>query len=180
LEKLKVAVSGKKTIDFDYETNNHISQHIDVKPYKILFMNDNYYLACEVNNQYKFSMYRINKISNLKISDKEFYYNIDIQNFVSDIQTPFSRYTDDYKEHMIKVLVELDATKASFFESKKFLPSQNIEEKLPNGNLLISYIVTQELEVEELIKKWLPYLKVIEPISLDEKIKLDIKKYLYI
>ena len=180
LEKLKVAVSGKKTIDFDYETNNHISQHIDVKPYKILFMNDNYYLACEVNNQYKFSMYRINKISNLKISDKEFYYNMDIQNFVSDIQTPFSRYTDDYKEHMIKVLVELDETKASFFESKKFLPSQNIEEKLPNGNLLISYIVTQELEVEELIKKWLPYLKVIEPISLDEKIKLDIKKYLYI
>ena len=31
-------------------------------PYKILFMNDNYYLACETNNEYKFSMYRINNI----------------------------------------------------------------------------------------------------------------------
>ena len=35
-----------------------------------------------------------------------------------------------------------------------------------------------EKEIEELIKKWLPYLKVIEPLSLDEKIKSDIKKYL--
>ena len=33
-------------------------------PYKILFMNDNYYLACETNNEYKFSMYRINNILN--------------------------------------------------------------------------------------------------------------------
>ena len=40
-------------------------------------------------------------------------------------------------------------------------------------------MVTQELEIEELIKKWLPYIKVIEPLSLDEKIKVDIKKYLY-
>ena len=46
------------------------------------------------------------------------------------------------------------------------------------GNLFISFKVTQEIEIEDLIKKWLPYLKVIEPISLDEKIKLDIKKYL--
>lgn len=38
--------------------------------------------------------------------------------------------------------------------------------------------MTQEIEIEDLIKRWLPYLRVIEPISLDEKIKSDIKKYL--
>jgi predicted DNA-binding transcriptional regulator YafY len=68
--------------------------------------------------------------------------------------------------------------KISFFENKKFLPSQKIIDRLENGNLLLSFLVTQELEIEELIKKWLPYLKVVEPLSLDEKIKSDIKKYL--
>ena len=175
---LKIAVSKMKKIKFDYDVHAERVTYNDVKPYKILFMNDNYYLACEVDNEYKFSMFRVNKISNLVITDKGFYYNIDIQNFISDIQTPFSRYTENYKENMIKVLLEVDGSKAHFFELKKFLSSQNIEEKLDNGNLLISFTVTQELEVEELIKKWLPYIKVIEPISLDEKIKLEIKKYL--
>jgi len=141
-------------------------------------MSENYYLACEVDNEYKFSMFRINKISNIILTDSKFYYNINIQNFVSDIQTPFSKYTDNYKEHIIKVLIEVASSKAEYFMMKKFLPSQVIEKILENGNLLVSYMVTQEMEVEDLIKKWLPHLKVIEPISLDEKIKLDIKKYL--
>ena len=72
----------------------------------------------------------------------------------------------------------MDKTKISFFENKKFLPSQEIVEKLDNGNLILSFFVTQEIEIEDLIKRWIPYLKVIEPISLDEKIKSDIRKYL--
>ncbi len=179
MDILKTAVSEMKKINFLYDVHGKKTMLSNVKPYKILFMNDNYYLACEVDNEYKFSMFRVNKISNVTLNDSKFYYNIDIQNFVSDIQTPFSRYSENYKESMVKILVEVDEKKAHFFETKKFLPSQNIEEKLSNGNLLISFKVTQELEVEDLIKKWLPNLKIIEPLSLDEKIKSDIQKYLY-
>ena len=147
-------------------------------PYKILFMNDNYYLACETNNEYKFSMYRINNILGINQLKNSFYYDIDLLDFVENIQTPFAKYSEDFKENLIKVLVEVDKSKVSFFENKKFLASQEIVSRLENDNLLLSFLVTQELEVEDLIKKWLPYLKVIEPISLDEKIKSDIKKYL--
>lgn len=179
MDILKTAVSEMKKINFLYDIHGKKTMLSNVKPYKILFMNDNYYLACEVDGKYKFSMFRISKVSNITLTDSKFYYNIDIQNFVGDIQTPFSRYTENYKESMIKILVEVEQQKAHFFETKKFLPSQTIEEKLSNGNLLISFKVTQELEIEDLIKKWLPNLKVIEPLSLDEKIKSDIQKYLY-
>ena len=47
-----------------------------------------------------------------------------------------------------------------------------------NGNLLISYQVTQEIEIEELIKKWLPDVKVIEPLSLKERIEGELSGYL--
>ena len=177
-EMLKESVSMKKIISFDYKINNKSIRQIDIKPYKILFMNDNYYLASEVNNEYKFSMFRISKISNIQDSEKSFYYNVDIQNFISDIQTPFSTYKEDYKSHQIVVKVEVDKSKAHFFEDKKFLPSQIIEKKLDNGNLQISYIVTQEMEAEELIKKWIPFMRVMEPIRLDEKIRSDMRKYL--
>jgi predicted DNA-binding transcriptional regulator YafY len=43
---------------------------------------------------------------------------------------------------------------------------------------VISYRVTQEYEVEELIKKWIPYVKVLEPLSLIDKIENELKEYL--
>ncbi len=141
-------------------------------------MNDNYYLACESSGKYKFIMLRISNIKNISVLEKTFSYNMELLDFVENIQTPFAKYEEDYKEKLIKVLIEVDKSKVLFFENKKFLPSQKIIDRLENGNLLLSFLVTQELEIEELIKKWLPYLKVIEPLSLDEKIKSDIKKYL--
>ncbi len=178
LDILKVCIKEQEMISIKYKQHNREVMYEELKPYKILFMHDNYYLACETNNNYKFSMYRINNILGINQLKNSFYYDIDLLDFVENIQTPFAKYSEDFKENLIKVLVEVDKSKVSFFENKKFLASQEIVSRLENDNLLLSFLVTQELEVEDLIKKWLPYLKVIEPISLDEKIKSDIKKYL--
>jgi hypothetical protein len=34
------------------------------------------------------------------------------------------------------------------------------------------------MEIEELIKRWIPFVKVIEPISLKDKIESDLRNYL--
>ena len=60
---------------------------------------------------------------------------------------------------MIDVIVEIDRSKASFFVAKDFLASQEIVEVRKNGNIIVHF-------------------KVLEPISLDEKIKNDLRKYL--
>ena len=48
-----------------------------------------------------------------------------------------------------------------------------------NGSLMVSYEITQEIEIEELVKKWLPYVKVIEPLSLKKKLEDELKRYLF-
>jgi hypothetical protein len=178
LNILKSCVKNSNMMNILYEHNKKETFYEELKPYKILFMNDNYYLACESNGKYKFIMLRISNIKNIYVLEKTFSYNMELLDFVENIQTPFAKYEEDYKEKLIKVLIEVDKSKVLFFENKKFLPSQKMVDRLENDNLLLSFLVTQELEIEELIKKWLPYLKVIEPLSLDEKIKSDIKKYL--
>jgi predicted DNA-binding transcriptional regulator YafY len=40
--------------------------------------------------------------------------------------------------------------------------------------------VTQELEVESHIKSWMPYMRVIEPQSLKEKLEAELRAYLTI
>ena len=122
-------------------------------------------------------MYRIGNIMEIETGDI-FEIDVEIHDFISHIQTPFSVYSKNYREHLVRILVEVDKSKAHFFESKLFLASQKLEQVLDNGNIILSYTVTKEQELEELIKKWLPHMRVIEPLSLDEKIKSDIKRYL--
>lgn len=174
---LEDSIYHQKSIVLSYETPNKIIEQ-EVKPYKILFMNENFYLACEVNTEYLFSLFRISKIKELNTTNQTFYKNPDIEDFIADIQTPFPRYQPNYRNFLIDIILEVDASKAYFFKNKKFLKSQEIVEEKTNGNLIISYKITQELEVDELIKRWIPHVRVIEPISLKNKIYEELKAYI--
>ena len=46
------------------------------------------------------------------------------------------------------------------------------------AGIVLSFNVTQEMEMEEIVKKWIPYVKVIKPLSLKKKIEDDLKKHL--
>ena len=126
----------------------------------------------------EFAMYRISKIKSIEETSKTYHKNREIEDFIKDIQTPFAFYRRDYKKYLIDIVLEVDKSKAFFFENKKYLKSQEILNKQDNGNLLIKYRVTQEMEIEELIKRWIPFVKVVEPISLKEKIFSHLRSYM--
>ena len=178
LKELESKIKHQKYINIQYEVNGKINK-FEVKPYKIIFINENFYLACEIEHEIlEFAMYRLSKIKSVEDTSKTFHKNIEIEDFIKDMQTPFSTYKRDYKKHLINVILEVDKSKAFYFENKKYLKSQELIEKKENGNLLLSFKITQEMEIEELIKKWIPFVKVIEPLSLKDKIESDLKSYL--
>lgn len=114
----------------------------------------------------------------IEVTSKTYHKNIEIEDFIKDIQTPFPKYKRDYKKHLIEVLLEVDSQRAFYFKSKNYLKSQEIVSEKENGNLLVKFKITQKREIEELIKKWIPYVKVIEPLSLKQKIEDELKEYL--
>lgn len=178
LKEIERSIHWKRYTTLFYKVGEKIQQH-EVKPYKIIFMNENFYVACEnTSEEYLFSIFRLSNIQTIQLHTKTFYTNPDIEGFIKQMQTPFSKYTPNFRLHLIDVIVEVEAIKAHFFRAKKFLPSQNIIEEKENGNLLLSFKVTQDIEVEELVKKWLPFIKVISPFSLKEKIMTDLGLYL--
>jgi predicted DNA-binding transcriptional regulator YafY len=142
-------------------------------------MNENFYLACEVEHpNYQFSPYRISKIENVTPTGKNFHQNREIASFIKNMQTPLARYTPGYREHLIEVLVEVKASRAHYFKSKKYLPSQEIIEEKDDGTLVLSYTVTQEMELIDIVKRWIPHMRVIAPTSLKERIHKDLTEYL--
>ncbi len=179
LKVLETSIKYRRVVKLKYQINDTSTIHIEVKPYNILFINENFYLAAEIENEYlQFTLYRISKIISAERAMDTFYKNHDIESFIKHIQTPFPKYTPNYQEHLVDITVEIDKNKAYFFKAKKHLGSQEIIEEKENGNLVIKFKVTQELEVESLIKNWIPHIKVISPLSLKTKIEDELRSYL--
>ena len=177
-KKLESSIQHQSYIILEYPSKDGFLK-LEVKPYKIVFMHENFYLACEVEHEeFGFSIFRISKIKSIEDTKKTFHKNFEIEDFIKDMQTPFAIYKKNYKQHLLEVVIEVDKQKAYFFRAKDYLKSQKIIETKENGNILISYKVTQVLEVDELIKKWLPYVRVISPVSLKESIEDALREYL--
>ncbi|NCD11086.1 MAG: WYL domain-containing protein [Epsilonproteobacteria bacterium] len=177
-KKLERAIQHQKYLILEYPQKNTFMK-VEVKPYKIVFMNENFYLACEVDHAaYAFSIFRISKIKSIEDTPKTYQKNPDIEEFIQAMQTPFPLYTKDFRLHLIEVVLEVDASKAFYFKAKKYLKSQSIVEEKENGNLIICYKVTQLREMEELLHKWIPYVKVIAPLPLKEKLHQELTEYL--
>ncbi len=178
-KKLENAIEFQKYLILEYPDKNGVFEKKEVKPYKIVFIQENFYLACEVEHeQYEFSMFRISKIRSTEDTKKTYQKNPDINDFIKFMQTPFSSYKQDFRKYLIDVVIEVDKSKAFFFHSKKFLRSQNILDTKDNGNIIVTYKVTQLREIDALIKQWLPYVKVVEPLELKEQIAQELKDYL--
>lgn len=179
LKELERAIDWKRYTTIT-QREGDASKDYEVKPYKIVFMNENFYLACEnLSEKYPFSIFRLTNIFKVKLHAKTFHINPDIESFIKNMQTPFPLYTPEFRKHLIEVVVEVDSSKARFFRAKKFLPSQR-EKVNDDGSLTVSFKVTQEMEIEELVKKWIPYIRVVLPLSLKQKIEDDLKQYLNI
>ncbi len=177
-KQLEQAIYHRKEIVIEYRSGENTVPHT-VKPYNIVFMNENFYLACEVDNpNYQFSPFRISKIESVEPTDKNFHQNREIARFIKEMQTPIARYVPNYRENLVEVIVEVTASRAHYFKAKKYLPSQKIIEEKENGTLIISYQVTQDIELADLVKRWLPHMKVISPASLQQRIVDEIQSYL--
>ena len=177
-KKLENSIKNQKHIILEYPTRGDTFEKIEVQPYKILFMNENFYLACAVDSEFEFSIFRVSKIKSIEDTKKTYHKNLDIVDFIKDIQTPFASYKKEYRAHLIEVKLEIDRSKAYFFKAKKFLKSQEILETKENGNIVVSYRVTKTTEVDELVKRWLPYAKVVEPKEFKERIEGELRGYL--
>jgi predicted DNA-binding transcriptional regulator YafY len=180
LQEIEKAINWKRYITVTYKVEDTLTEYV-VKPYKIVFMNENFYLACEnTSEEFLFTKFRLVNIEKIELKTKTFHINPDIADFIKNMQTAWSEYIPEFRKHSIEVVVIIDSIKARFFKAKKHLPSQKVEETKDDGSIVVSFKVTQEMEVEELIKKWIPHMKVVSPLSLQQKIQDDLTRYLNI
>lgn len=77
-----------------------------------------------------------------------------------------------------EVVVKVHPEIAEFFRLRKHLSSQEIEEEHDDGTLLVSFDVSSDEDVDNLIKSWLPHIEVVSPERFRDRITEELKAYL--
>ncbi len=167
-KQLEYAVKFKKEIRIKYDNLGRTSYFI-LKPYKIVFINENFYLASQFQTEKKkniVAMSRIALISEIEETKNSFQIDKDMMDFIYYMQSPWATYKKNFRNYLKEVIIQFPKEQAKYFKLKKFMPSQKILNEDDNGTITISYTVTSEQEVIGLIKQWIPYAKIISPNSL--------------
>lgn len=175
LETLKKAIKNRRYIDLVYFEKAH-RDFENVKPQKIVYAKGNWYLAAITKN-YKtnegFKFFRINFMKSVMLKPQTFHTDLKAEHFIKNFQSLFQNYSEPAYEVKLKV----DKEVARHFKVKKYIKSQKIIDEC-DGNLVVTYMVNEDMEIIPLIRTWLPHLKIISPQRVKEKIKKDIKNFL--
>ena len=185
LEELEKAISLKQYINLTYSLPQKESKLFSHSmPLKILYLGSNWYLATLTTNDIvensTFRLLRINFISKItkpKIEPISFHDDniekIEADRFIKNIQSSFSNInTTPYR-----VVLKVHPDKARYFQNKKYLTTQTVIKSKDDG-LLVSYLISNDMEIIPLIQRWIPFVSVVEPLRIKEKIDENLKLFM--
>lgn len=174
-DELKIAVKSNEYRDIVFEYDE-IKAYKDVKCLKLIFVDNNWYIAIENENS-KLKFLRISFIQNIKKVRDYSYQKSTLEKysiFFKTFQNSLSLYGVERKKAILQTTPKI----AKYFKKgmKKFFSSQEFMKEFDDGSIRFSLLYTQPLEILPFIKRWLPDMSIIEPKELKEKYRKDIKK----
>jgi len=150
------------------------SRTTEIEAYKIVNFDGFWYLFAKDLSDNKIKTFKLSEIQ--KLSSTQKYYKISakgIENLLNKANSAF--YSDGNSfEVIIKVYKEI----AIYFKSKDFLESQKILEEYEDGSLKISFEVSHDEDIDNIIKAWLPHVEVLEPKRFRDKLINELESYI--
>ena len=77
-----------------------------------------------------------------------------------------------------EVIIKVNAQVARYFTQRALLPNQEIIRHIENGELLISCKNIHEMEIIPTVQYWLPFLTIVSPNDLQERMIAKLKDYM--
>ena len=138
---------------------------IEVEPYKIVNFDGLWYLVAKDRNDRKIKSYDLHTIADILPLKK--------------YHKTSAKWIENYLDG-IHYTVTLKVTKeaAQYFLRKDFLESQEIVKKNDDGSVIVSFEVSHDEDIDNIIKAWLPHIEVIEPQRYKQKLLKELKQYI--
>ena len=146
----------------------------DVEGYKITAYGGIWYLFARDTSDQKIKTFRLSKI--IKVTPLGRYHKTNLEQINKVLENTHSPFFQD--GHAFEVLVKVDKEIAEYFEAKEYLSSQQILKKHNDGSLEVSFEVSHDEDVDNLIKSWLPHIEILKPQRLRDKLTQELQDYI--
>jgi predicted DNA-binding transcriptional regulator YafY len=163
-ENLNIAIVTYQSISVSYNDKQR-----ELNPYKLINTDGIWYLSADENNQLK--TYTVNKISNYNPTTKTFKPK---KEFIDKIaQNQDTWFSDD----KLEVTLRINKKAKEYFTRRELLSYQKIIEQ-NDDYLVVSTIVSYEEEILKVVRYWIPHIKILEPVELQDKLIKQLEDYI--
>lgn len=161
---LSLAVKNHRILTFDYAQKPR-----NAKPYKLVNNYGVWYLLAEENHQLK--NFTLSKISNLATSDEGFQPS---QKLLEQIKQNRNLW---FAKKESEAILQINSEAFAYFFRKPILSNYTILEK-SDASLTLSTKFAYDDEILHLVQQWIPYIQILSPQSLQDKLRENLEKYL--
>jgi predicted DNA-binding transcriptional regulator YafY len=173
IHDLELAIAEHRMITLSYKKwykPEEIKTYREVKPYKIIIFDGFWYLL----TQYKehFIKFYLKEIHNLEVHERQF----DPDPHLLERMNHAVGIWFDPKVKPFEVTLLLERSAITYFKRKP-IRGQYLKEN-PDGTAELSFAITDKRELFDIMKKWLPQIRVIEPQGIQEEFEGMLRRYL--
>jgi predicted DNA-binding transcriptional regulator YafY len=143
-----------------------------VQPYRLIHHHGSWYLAAVRKDQLR--TYRISHIQ-LTPSPHEYSQYIPDSKIIKLVEDDDSIWFGQEKKEVI-LSVHPDAV--SYFKQRRLLPEQKIVDELGDGRLIVSSLISHNMQLLPLVKFWIPHVRIVSPEHLQYELDRELKYYL--
>lgn len=143
-----------------------------IQPYRLIHHHGIWYLAAVSEN--KLRTYRLSQLQQLELvfEAEGFEHDPEVLKMLADEDSIW------FGQQKQQVLIKVQPEVTVFFKERRLFPEQQIEQEAETGELVISCQIRHEMQLLPLVRYWLPYVKIIEPIHFQQKLEQDLQGYL--
>jgi len=169
VQTLENAIKNKKQIRCNYNAKEKI-----LNPLKIANYEGFWYLLAVDSYEDILKKYYFKNIQQIDILDKTFENTEELEELLDNsISIWFNIDEDPYR-----VTLQVASEIAKYFKRKPISKTQRVESLYDDGSMVISVEITTDLEIIPLVKYWIPYIKVLDPVRIAEAIEIELEDYL--
>jgi predicted DNA-binding transcriptional regulator YafY len=172
------AIENRKKIHFQYNRYNEQKEYKYFEPYKIVIVEDGWYLFGKLSDSDELRTFLVNYIQNVETTNTSFDVNFDAVNRIYNAKTIWALTQKD----IVYVEAELSnriAHKILELKGKfDYFANQEILEEKEDGTIIIGFEVADDNDVQVDFKyqvyRWLPDIKILSPDKYVDFIKEDL------
>jgi predicted DNA-binding transcriptional regulator YafY len=172
LSRIVKAICMKKQGRFQYSVFS--PYEVIVEPYKIVYFDGFWYLVGKDTRDGALKRYALDKIKDFKATKTCFKCipaSLD-SNLKNSANIWFSG------ERTLEIVILVDQSCADYFKRRKVFPTQELREEKSDGSLVVSFLVGSYEEIRNILKTWLPNVKILAPEGLKEEFMKAMKGWL--